>query len=845
MSDIILLPLSELDTDIRPIDKAAGLEGLEPIDAAVGAPLVVSALTGKGRDFLKIGTNASSMNLVRASQMSARITDGAQTGYDITGDITLEAWVRFATLGTFQYFLCKSGTTHTGYRLKMNFNGDFAVDFSLTGAAHIGVVHTPSPAINTGEWNHYAATRASATGAVEMYINGQPVKSSTVTAGAMHNNSEDFSLGDDSTVASNFALDGDIDEARVWSVVRTPAEILASYDKEVDPTSAGLQGNYRLDDLTDETANGNDLTGTNSPTFTSAVPFTVGVVTDVALEADDVDSAALLQRDISVMSLLAWDIDAQDDEATDGAIISLRSSWSLLLKVVDAATRQARLQWSWLTSTAEADVGGGGDFIAPAADYLLVTATRRWISATEVRCRYYVGDVLLGKFISADGTIDGVAAEKVVVGARDDGAAGHELFYKGIIDQIRVADTELTAAEIRQIYRRMTIHQPNGYDTMRASTPTGSAYGTDPDNGIQRELQVEGGGLGDAFSLLETIREDYSPATAWSMLDDWERVTKLPPQASDSIETRRARVLGFMRTRHGHHLDGVRAQVAPALAVDADSVEIVEYTNVDTDDFATALAPFWSEHKPLGSISIASGEVVLVLDNAADGRWYNGDATYLRMPIDGDPLDSDPSVGVDATVKFNHNLAVSFSNGNHAGIFCHNAVNGGMFWFGVYKTGGVSNIGYRVFEGHTLGAFTSIVAAPASPFWLRIRHDGAKAYTTWYSTTGPDDTSNENVVTGIALPNNIGLILMLDIAANTAASQAEFDDWRLFTPLGLRVYNWYAYRDPLLPGVPDLAGARAVVAKTKPAETSASAVITKSLICDDPGSLCDDGPLGA
>jgi hypothetical protein len=40
-------------------------------------------------------------------------------------------------------------------------------------------------------------------------------------------------------------------------------------------------------------------------------------------------------------------------------------------------------------------------------------------------------------------------------------------------------------------------------------------------------------------------------------------------------------------------------------------------------------------------------------------------------------------------------------------------------------------------------------------------------------------------------------------------------------------------------------GADLIVQKLKPAHTHGAAISSKSLLCDDLGSLCDHGPMGA
>jgi hypothetical protein len=80
--------------------------------------------------------------------------------------------------------------------------------------------------------------------------------------------------------------------------------------------------------------------------------------------------------------------------------------------------------------------------------------------------------------------------------------------------------------------------------------------------------------------------------------------------------------------------------------------------------------------------------------------------------------------------------------------------------------------------------------------------------------------------------------------AIVGALDARFDDFLARTPEGTRPFNWYAYRDPLLPGTPDIQGARALVRKMKPAHTHAAAITRLAVLCDSSETSCDREPLG-
>lgn len=73
--------------------------------------------------------------------------------------------------------------------------------------------------------------------------------------------------------AANY-YDGKLDDFRIWSDVRTPYEICNNYRTFLTGGEAGLDEYWGFNNAltTDKTSGGNDLTGVNSPTFTTDLP---------------------------------------------------------------------------------------------------------------------------------------------------------------------------------------------------------------------------------------------------------------------------------------------------------------------------------------------------------------------------------------------------------------------------------------------------------------------------------------------------------------------------------------------------------------------------------------------
>jgi hypothetical protein len=99
-----------------------------------------------------------------------------------------------------------------------------------------------------GLWHHAAGTLGA--GGVRLYVDGVLADSVATPTASTFTSDTDFRVGMGHTayVSSLVYFQGDIDEVRVWSVERSAADIAASYLHTVDPTTAGLQGYWKLEE---------------------------------------------------------------------------------------------------------------------------------------------------------------------------------------------------------------------------------------------------------------------------------------------------------------------------------------------------------------------------------------------------------------------------------------------------------------------------------------------------------------------------------------------------------------------------------------------------------------------
>lgn len=224
--------------------------------------------------------NSYSLDLEASSSQFAAIGDGSQTGLDLSGDHTVEVWVKFESLptnGASMVLVSKHGASGSfGYFWGIYNNaGTYQVrgGWSSNGTnfdTHAMNITAPS----TGTWTHIAVSVVISTHTSYAYKDGVFQNSdATGTLTSINNNNQTFFNGAIDQGSPSSFFDGKMDELRVWSVTRTATEIANNIYKDVTgQTGLKLYCKYE-NDFTDASGNGNTLYNNNGATFSSDVPF--------------------------------------------------------------------------------------------------------------------------------------------------------------------------------------------------------------------------------------------------------------------------------------------------------------------------------------------------------------------------------------------------------------------------------------------------------------------------------------------------------------------------------------------------------------------------------------------
>jgi hypothetical protein len=485
-----------------------------------------------------------------------------------------------------------------------------------------------------------------------------------------------------------------------------------------------------------------------APTGLTTPPLAAGLIgngrsfngTTTGLQAlEDASGATRLRRSMTVEAVLSFDT----GRLTNGARVIVarglggsaaeRRLWGLEMVTSGGGTAFGLQAYAEETGGVAATIPSVALTRLPSSGFFHLAWVRQWVSASEVLYRVYVDGILQGEVTSADGDFSEGIGGTTTVGMRGDALGGYEEFFADVINEIRISDVARVAEEIEHSYRQLVLYPAMGYELVKAHLPPGTAYSTDPDSAVQRELANVGAGLGMAWANLAEFENYFAPDKAVRFLSRWETVLGLRPRPGDTIEIRRGRVQGHLRTIHGFNRDQIRDALAGILDIDAEDLVIVETKNRMADTFpdATLSATRWWQFAGNGSILPQQPEVVIQLQNGDNGNWTrtveNAPRIYASI--------LEPS-GCHVMAHLSAHIIVT-GTVNFGGIFIANRVSKDALRFGVGNDGGVTKFRRSsITDGVVTAAFGATVPGGSPPLYLRIVDNEDGTVDLDYATAG-------------------------------------------------------------------------------------------------------------
>lgn len=181
---------------------------------------------------------------------------------------------------TLDYLTSYTGTTSP----TLNPIQDDSLVTSISYQARLGISNNGTsfeyltknlPTLSIGQWNRLSIPWVASTSTATFYLNAAALGTTTGTKTAIHDNTSLLYVGakKGASVVGSF-LDGYIDDVRVWNMAQTASNIFLRNNIQLTGNEGGLAAYYKLNNAaTDSTANANNLTLVNAPTYNILVPF--------------------------------------------------------------------------------------------------------------------------------------------------------------------------------------------------------------------------------------------------------------------------------------------------------------------------------------------------------------------------------------------------------------------------------------------------------------------------------------------------------------------------------------------------------------------------------------------
>jgi hypothetical protein len=210
----------------------ANTVGLWHLEEAAGSGAYIKDSSGVGNNLTPTGTTFAQGKIGKARNFNGssdyiRIPDNSNLNFS-TGDFYMDFWEKSSTSNTtVMEPLALYGTSTNEIRLSFN-NTIGGPNYGIVAGVN-GTWQTfgANGAYTDATWKHIAISRSS--GVVSIYINGQSLGSSSISAGVNLTGGTARTIGSLHNAASNF-WNGLIDEVRILNTSHTPDEIRQAYE---------------------------------------------------------------------------------------------------------------------------------------------------------------------------------------------------------------------------------------------------------------------------------------------------------------------------------------------------------------------------------------------------------------------------------------------------------------------------------------------------------------------------------------------------------------------------------------------------------------------------------------
>jgi hypothetical protein len=172
---------------------------------------------------------------------------------NLTNNWTVEAWFKDVDPTGYQHgyrtLIDKGDGSADAPFFVLVGNGNVLAGQRSRGANFAVTAGIGSDATRANTWQHVAATFEPNTRLMTLYMNGSRVASQTIGGRGGVGNALPMQIGRHGPSTGKYFL-GNIDDVRVWNVVRSASEIQANYRRELTAPVPGLVANWQFNSLT-------------------------------------------------------------------------------------------------------------------------------------------------------------------------------------------------------------------------------------------------------------------------------------------------------------------------------------------------------------------------------------------------------------------------------------------------------------------------------------------------------------------------------------------------------------------------------------------------------------------
>lgn len=354
-------------------------------------------------------------------------------------NITVEAWFNPRDIaGQSIPPIVKKANTTEGYAIEIS-NSNNELRFHVRTAGNW--YNSPAYVVpSLDEWYHVVGTYDG--NDIQLYVNGVYIGATNIVGSIAHS-TDVLTIGYDQANAGRY-WDGKIDEIRIWSDVRTQAEIQANMHRDLVGNEANLVAYYQMSDgsgtsLTDNSANSNTGTLTNSPIWkTSGAHAGPGMALDFD-GSDDYVAGTVSAAATSTFTMEGWF--SFNNLTSQQNLMDFRQTANINVRMIPYKTAANEL--------ALYVFDGSSPYVTTSS--FTVPLTNVWHHMVFIydagTVSIYVDGVLVGSNTGQGSFISGTTNHFAI--AADYNGSAATLFSNVKVDEVRLWNDVRTEAEIR------------------------------------------------------------------------------------------------------------------------------------------------------------------------------------------------------------------------------------------------------------------------------------------------------------------------------------------------------------------------------------------------------------